>query len=79
MKENRTRRGRFLEELERIVPRGRLEAVIAPSCPCSGRVGGLPIGLPKMLRMYCLQQRYGLANLVIAKRAMMKPEGRGAP
>jgi hypothetical protein len=30
--------------------------------PKSGRVGRPPIGVPKMLRMYCLQQWYGLAD-----------------
>ena len=62
LKKKRTRRERFLEEMERIVPWARLEAVIAPSYPRSGRVGRPPIGVPKMLRMYCLQQWYGLAD-----------------
>jgi len=36
--------------------------VIEPLYPKSGRVGRPPIGVPKMLRMYCLQQWYGLAD-----------------
>jgi IS5 family transposase len=36
--------------------------VIEPLYPKSGRVGRPPIGVPKMLRMYSLQQWYGLAD-----------------
>jgi transposase, IS5 family len=62
MKKKRTRREKFLAEMERIVPWARLMAVIEPLYPKSGRVGRPPIGVPKMLRMYCLQQWYGLAD-----------------
>ena len=62
MKKKRTRREKFLAEMERIVPWSRLIAVIEPLYPKSGRVGRPPIGVPKMLRMYCLQQWYGLAD-----------------
>jgi IS5 family transposase len=62
MKKKRTRREKFLAEMERIVPWPRLIAVIEPLYPKSGRVGRPPIGVPKMLRMYCLQQWYGLAD-----------------
>jgi transposase, IS5 family len=62
MKKKRTRREKFLAEMERIVPWPRLVAVIEPLYPKSGRVGRPPIGVPKMLRMYCLQQWYGLAD-----------------
>lgn len=62
MKKKRTRREKFLAEMERIVPWPRLIAVIEPLYPKSGRVGRPPIGAHKMLRMYCLQQWYGLAD-----------------
>jgi IS5 family transposase len=62
MKKKRTRREKFLAEMERIVPWARLIAVIEPLYPTSGRVGRQPIGVPRMLRMYCLQQWYGLAD-----------------
>jgi IS5 family transposase len=62
MKKKRTRREKFLAEMERIVPWARLIAVIEPLYPTSGRVGRQPIGMPKMLRMYCLQQWYALAD-----------------
>jgi len=62
LKKKQTRREKFLGEMERIVPWSRLQAVIEPLYPTSGRVGRQPIGIPKMLRMYCLQQWYGLAD-----------------
>lgn len=62
MKKKQTRRERFLGEMERIVPWPRLIAVIEPLYPKSGRVGRQPSGVPRMLRMYCLQQWYGLAD-----------------
>ena len=62
MKKKRTKREKFLAEMERIVPWSRLIAVIEPLYPKSGRVGRPPIGVPKMLRMYCLQQWYSLAD-----------------
>ncbi len=46
----------------RIVPWARLIAVVEPLYPTSGRVGRQPIGVSRMLRMYCLQQWYGLAD-----------------
>src|ERR1700704_1800879 len=54
MKKKRTRREKFLGEMDRIVPWARLIAVIEPLYPTSGRVGRQPIGVVKMLRMYCL-------------------------
>ena len=62
MKKKQTRREKFLGEMDRIVPWSRLIAVIEPLYPKSGRVGRQPIGVPKMLRMYWLQQWYGLAD-----------------
>jgi IS5 family transposase len=62
LKKKQTRREKFLSEMERVVPWSRLIAVIEPLYPKSGRVGRQPIGVPRMLRMYCLQQWYGLAD-----------------
>ena len=45
-----------------VVPWTRLEALIEPYYPKSGKVGRPPIGLPRMLRMYFLQQWYTLAD-----------------
>jgi IS5 family transposase len=48
--------------MERVVPWAKLISVIEPAYPTSGRVGRQPMGVPKMLRMYLLQQWYGLAD-----------------
>jgi len=61
-KKRRTRREKFLAEMESVVPWARLEALIEPHYPKSGKVGRPPIGLPRMLRMYFLQQWYTLAD-----------------
>ena len=57
-----TRREKFLSEMEQVVPWSRLEALIEPKYPTGGRVGRQPIGVPRMLRMYFLQQWFGLAD-----------------
>lgn len=62
LKKKRTRREKFLAEMERVVPWAKLISVIEPAYPTSGRVGRQPMGVPKMLRMYLLQQWYGLAD-----------------
>jgi transposase, IS5 family len=62
LKKKRTRREKFLGEMERLVPWSRLVSVIEPLYPTTGRVGRQPMGVPKMLRMYLLQQWYGLAD-----------------
>ena len=57
-----TRREKFLAEMEQVVPWAPLEALVEPHYPRSGRVGRPPIGVPVMLRMYFLQQWFGLAD-----------------
>ena len=57
-----TRREKFLAEMEQVVPWVPLEALIEPHYPTSGRVGRQPIGVAVMLRMYFLQQWFGLAD-----------------
>jgi IS5 family transposase len=57
-----TRREKFLAEMEQVVPWARLEALIEPLYPTSGRVGRPPKGVPLMLRMYFLQQWFSLAD-----------------
>jgi IS5 family transposase len=56
-----TRRERFLGEMEKVVPWGRLVAVIEPHYP-TGKRGRPPIGIERMLRIYFLQQWYALAD-----------------
>ena len=62
LKKKRTRREKFLGEMERLVLWARLMGVIEPLYPTTGRVGRQPMGVSKMLRMYLLQQWYGLAD-----------------
>ena len=61
-KKKQTRREIFLEKMEQVVPWSRLMEVIAPHYPKSGKRGRPPIGLERMLRMYFVQQWYGLAD-----------------
>lgn len=56
-----TRREKFLAEMERVVPWSALVTLIVPFYP-NGRRGRPPIGIERMLRVYFLQQWYGLAD-----------------
>lgn len=60
-KKKQTRRDKFLGEMERVVPWVRLVARLQPLYP-RGERGRPPIGLERMLRLYFLQQWYGLAD-----------------
>jgi IS5 family transposase len=57
-----TRREKFLSEMEQVVPWADLVALVEPAYPTAGRVGRQPIGVSRMLRMYFLQQWFGLAD-----------------
>ena len=50
-----TRRERFLEEMNGVVPWKRLEAIVKLLHPKDGN-GRPPIGVERMLRMYCMQR-----------------------
>jgi IS5 family transposase len=56
-----TRREKFLARMEEVIPWTKLLAVIEPFYP-KGERGRPPIGLERILRMYFLQQWYGLAD-----------------
>ena len=56
-----TRREKFLARMEEVIPWAKLLAVIEPHYP-KGERGRPPIGLERMLRVYFLQQWYGLAD-----------------
>jgi IS5 family transposase len=60
-KKKQTRRDRFLAEMERVVPWARLVDRLRPFYP-KGERGRPPVGLERMLRIYFLQQWYGLAD-----------------
>ena len=57
-----TRRERFLEEMEQVVPWERLVRKIAPHYPKAEGPGRPPIGIERMLRIYCLQQWFNLSD-----------------
>jgi transposase, IS5 family len=56
-----TRRERFLNEMARVVPWARLEALIAPHYPVAGN-GRRPYPLGTMLRVHLLQQWFGYSD-----------------
>jgi len=56
-----TRREKFLTRMEEVIPWAQLLAVIQPFYP-KGERGRPPVGLERMLRVYFLQQWYGLAD-----------------
>jgi IS5 family transposase len=63
-KKKMTRREKFLGRMEEIIPWAALLAVLEPYYP-KGERGRPPIGLERMLRVYFLQQWYGLADEAI--------------
>jgi IS5 family transposase len=60
-KKKTTRREKFLSRMEEVIPWKQLLAVIEPYYP-KGERGRPPVGLERMLRVYFLQQWYGLAD-----------------
>lgn len=60
-KKKQTRREKFLDGMEELVPWGRLVTLIEPHYP-NGARGRPPQGIERMLRVYFLQQWYGLAD-----------------
>jgi transposase, IS5 family len=60
-KKKQTRRDKFLAEMEQVVPWARLVERLRPLYP-TGERGRPPIGLERMLRIYFVQQWYGLAD-----------------
>ncbi|MEQ2007233.1 MAG: IS5 family transposase [Limisphaerales bacterium] len=56
-----TRREKFLARMEEVIPWARLLAVLEPHYP-KGERGRPPCGLERMLRVYFLQQWYGLVD-----------------
>jgi len=56
-----TRRERFLADMEQVIPWRDVLAIIEPHYP-KGKHGRPPIGLERMLRVYLVQQWYGLSD-----------------
>ena len=62
-KGKKTKRERFLAEMDQVVPWARLCALIEPHYPKASPAGGRPpLPLERMLRIYCLQQWYNLSD-----------------
>jgi IS5 family transposase len=61
-KKKLTRRDRFLAEIDKAAPWGKLHKLIEPFYPKSGGPGRPAIGLARMLRMYVAQQCFGLSD-----------------
>ncbi|MCS6288669.1 MAG: IS5 family transposase [Nitrospira sp.] len=57
-----TRRERFLNEMNRVVPWAELAATIAPVYPKPEGAGRPPVGVERMLRLHCLQQWGNLSD-----------------
>ena len=60
-KKKTTRREKFLARMEALLPWAQLLAVIEPFYP-KGHRGRPPLGLERLVRVYFLQQWYGLAD-----------------
>jgi len=57
-----TRRERFLDEMNRVVPWAELVTVIEPVYPKADGPGRPPVGIDRMLRVLCLQQWFNLSD-----------------
>jgi len=60
-KKRRTRREKFLEKMDGLIPWSRLESLIEPFYPKAGR-GRRPYPLSSMLRVHCVQLFYNLSD-----------------
>jgi hypothetical protein len=60
-KKRKTKRERFLEKMEQVVPWSRLVALIEPHYPKAGK-GRRPRGLETMLRLYFMQLWFNLSD-----------------
>ena len=60
-KKRKTRREKFLEEMDQVIPWEELLRIISPYYPRAGN-GRQPMPLSRMLRIYFMQQWYGLSD-----------------
>ncbi len=68
----KTRKGKFLDELARVVPWAQLLALIEPHAPSKER-GRPPFGLEVMLRSYFLQNWFGLSDVTMEEALVDVP------
>lgn len=57
-----TRKEQFLHEMDRIMPWSELAAAVEPHYPRPEGAGRRPIGIERMLRIYCLQHWFSLSD-----------------
>jgi IS5 family transposase len=57
-----TRRERFLDEMNRVVPWAELVAAIEPVYPQAEGPGRPPVGIDRLLRLHCLHQWFTLSD-----------------
>jgi IS5 family transposase len=57
----KTRKAKFLDEMERVVPRAALVQVVEPHCP-RAKTGRPPFAVETMLRIHYLQQWFSLSD-----------------
>ncbi len=62
-----TRRERFLDEMNRVVPWADLVAVIETVYPKADGPGRPPIGIEWMSRLHCLQQWFNLSDPAVGE------------
>src|SRR5215510_527345 len=67
-----TRRAQFLAEMDRVVPWRELCARIEPVYPKAGN-GRPPIGVERMLRMYCFQHWFNLSDPAVEETLYDSP------
>jgi hypothetical protein len=60
-KKKKTRREKFLEEMDHVIPWAELLAVVVKYYPKAGN-GRQPMPMDMMLRIYFMQQWYGLSD-----------------
>ena len=77
-KRKQTRREKFLASMEEVVPWDEILSALKPYYP-EGKRGRPPIGLERMLRLYFLQQWYGLAERFAMPRRLFKMNWRKLP
>ncbi len=58
----KTRKERFLDEMDKVIPWEDLSAALAPYYPNPQGAGRRPIGLERMLRIYFMQHWYSLSD-----------------
>jgi IS5 family transposase len=68
----KTRRALFLEEMEQVVPWGKLCSLVEPHYPKTGN-GRRPVGIERMLRVYFLQQWFSLSDPAVEEALYDSP------